>query len=204
MVPNFNQSNKHFPWWVVLLEGIFALIFGILLLANPAAATAALVQLLGFYFVIHGIFQLVSIFIEPSMWGWKLCGGILGILAGMVVINHPLWSTLLVPATIVIFLGVDALIIGVISLVQTFKGGGWLAGILGVIGILIGFALLGTPLITSWKLSYVYGMIGVAGGFIAIYSAFKLRTAESLKVANSTNTANSANTAKSKKKKKKS
>ena len=67
---------------MVLLEGIFALIFGILLLANPAAATATLVQLLGFYFVIHGIFQLVSMFTEPSMWGWKLCGGILGILAG--------------------------------------------------------------------------------------------------------------------------
>ena len=97
-----------------------------------------------------------------------------------------------------IFLGVDALIIGVISLVQAFKGGGWLAGILGVISILIGLALLGTPLITAWKLSYVYGMIGVAGGFIAIYSAFKLRTAESLKAANNTNPA------KSKKKSKKS
>lgn len=189
MVPNFNQSNKHIPWWVVLLQGIFALILGTLLLINPAATTAVVVQFLGLYFVIGGIFQLVGIFIEPSMWGWKLCGGILGIIAGVVVLNHPLWSTLLVPATIVIFLGIDALIIGVISLVQTFKGGGWLAGILGVISIVIGFALLGTPLITAWRLSYVYGLIGVAGGFIAIYSAFKLRTAESLKATNSTSPA---------------
>jgi uncharacterized membrane protein HdeD (DUF308 family) len=198
MVPNFNQSNKHIPWWMVLLQGIFALIFGFLLLINPAATTELIVQILGFYFFIGGIFQLVSIFIEPSMWGWKLCGGILGILAGMVILKHPLWSTLLVPATFVIFLGVDALIIGVISLVQTFKGGGWLAGILGVISILIGFVLLGTPLITAWRLSYIYGMIGVAGGFIAIYSAFKLRTAESIKAAKNTNPA------KSKKKSKKS
>jgi uncharacterized membrane protein HdeD (DUF308 family) len=126
-------------------------------------------------------------FIEPDMWGWKLCGGILGIIAGMVVLNHPLWSTLLIPTTAVIFLGVNALIIGVISLVQTFKGGGWLAGILGVISILIGIALLGTPFITAWKITYLYGMIGVAGGFIAIYSAFKLKAAESIKAAKSIN-----------------
>jgi uncharacterized membrane protein HdeD (DUF308 family) len=188
MVPNFNQSNKHIPWWVVLLQGIFALIIGSLLLINPAATTVAVVRLLGFYFVIGGIFQLVGIFIEPSMWGWKLAGGILGILAGMVVLDHPLWSSLLVPSLFVIFLGVDALVIGVISLVQTFKGGGWLAGILGVISILIGIALLGTPLITSWNLTYLYGMLGVAGGFFAIYSSLKLRTAESLKAAKSANT----------------
>ena len=187
MIPNFNQSNKHIPWWVVLLQGIFALIIGSLLLINPAATTVAIVKLLGFYFVIGGIFQLVGIFIEPSMWGWKLAGGILGILAGMVVLDHPIWSSILVPALFVIFLGVDALIIGVISLVQTFKGGGWLAGILGVISILIGIALLGTPLITSWRLTYLYGMIGVAGGFFAIYAALKLRTAESLKAAKSVN-----------------
>ena len=175
MVPNFNQSNKHIPWWVVLLQGIFALIVGSLLLINPAATTVVVVRLLGFYFVVGGIFQLVSIFIEPSMWGWKLAGGILGILAGMVVLDHPLWSSLLVPSLFVIFLGVDALIIGVISLVQTFKGGGWLAGILGVISILIGIALLGTPLITSWRLTYLYGMIGVAGGFFAIYASLKFK-----------------------------
>jgi uncharacterized membrane protein HdeD (DUF308 family) len=187
MVPNFNQSNKHIPWWVVLLQGIFALIIGSLLLVNPTAAKDAIVKLLALYFVIGGIFQLVGIFIEPSMWGWKLAGGILGILAGMVIFEHPLWSSILIPSLFVIFLGVDALIIGVISLVQTFKGGGWLAGILGIISIVIGIALLGTPYITSWRLTYVYGMIGVAGGFIAIYSALKLRTAESLKAAKNTN-----------------
>jgi uncharacterized membrane protein HdeD (DUF308 family) len=187
MVSNFNQSNKHIPWWVVLLQGIFALVIGSLLLINPAATTAVVVQFLGFYFVIGGIFELVGMFIEPDMWGWKLCGGILGIIAGMVVLNHPLWSTLLIPTTAVIFLGVNALIIGGISLVQTFKGGGWLAGILGVISILIGIALLGTPFITAWKITYLYGMIGVAGGFIAIYSAFKLKAAESIKAAKSIN-----------------
>ena len=177
MLTNFNQSNKLIPWWVVLVQGIMALLIGLLLLANPVATTATIVQVLGFYWVIGGVFQLVGMFIEPSMWGWKLLGGILGIMAGMVVINHPFWSTILVPSVMVIFLGVNGLIIGIISLAQAFKGGGWLAGILGVISILIGLALVGSPVITALALPWVYGMIGVAGGLIAIYSSFKLKAA---------------------------
>ena len=197
MLTNFNQSNKHFPWWAVLLQGIFALILGVLLLANPAATTAVVVQFLGFYWAIGGIFQLVAMFIEPSMWGWKLFGGILGIIAGMAVINHPFWSTILVPTVMVIFLGVNGLIIGVASLVQAFKGGGWLPGVLGTISILIGLALLGSPLIAALALPWVFGLIGVAGGFIAIYSALKMNAAESVKATKSVKAARKQKHAKS-------
>ena len=179
MLPNFNQSNKHFPWWVVLIQGIVALIVGILLLLDPAATTAVVVQFLGFYWVIGGVLQLVAMFTDNSMWGWKLLGGILGIVAGLVVIRHPFWSTILVPTVMVIFLGVNGLIIGFISLAQAFKGGGWMAGILGVISIMISLALLGSPMISALALPWVYGMIGVVGGLIAIYSAFKLKAAKS-------------------------
>jgi uncharacterized membrane protein HdeD (DUF308 family) len=185
MLSNFNQSNKHFPWWAILLQGIFALILGLLLLANPAATTAVIVRYLGFYWAIGGVFQLVAMFIEPSMWGWKLVGGIVGILAGLAVIDHPFWSTILVPTVMIIFLGVNGLIIGVVGLAQAFKGGGWLAGILGVISILIGIALLGSPVLNALSLPWVYGTIGVAGGLIAIYSAFKLKAAESIKASKS-------------------
>jgi uncharacterized membrane protein HdeD (DUF308 family) len=179
MSNNYNQSNKSIPWWAVLVQGIFALILGVLLLSNPVATTATVVQFLGFYWVIGGIFQIVAMFLEPSMWGWKLLGGILGILAGTAVINHPIWSTILVPTVMVIFLGVNGLIIGFISLAQAFKGGGWMAGILGVISIMISLALLGSPMISALALPWVYGMIGVVGGLIAIYSAFKLKAAKS-------------------------
>ena len=197
MLPNFNQSNKHFPWWVVLIQGIVALIVGILLLLDPAATTAVVVQFLGFYWVIGGVLQLVAMFTDNSMWGWKLLGGILGIVAGLVVIRHPFWSTILVPTVMVIFLGVNGLIIGVASLVQAFKGGGWLPGVLGTISILIGLALLGSPLIAALALPWVFGLIGVAGGFIAIYSALKMNAAESVKATKSVKAARKQKHAKS-------
>jgi len=66
------KEESVFPWWVVLIEGIAAIIIGILLLANPRATTVVLIQFLGIYWFIIGIIDIVRIFIDSSMWGWKL------------------------------------------------------------------------------------------------------------------------------------
>ena len=85
------------PWWLVLLEGIAAVIVGLLLLTNTGATLAILIQVLGLYWIIKGVLALVSLFVDRSMWGWKLFVGILSIIAGVIVLDNPLWSTILVP-----------------------------------------------------------------------------------------------------------
>src|SRR5690606_8826777 len=47
------------PWWVVLLQGIVGVLVGLALLVTPAIATMALVQLVGLYWFVAGIFALV-------------------------------------------------------------------------------------------------------------------------------------------------
>jgi uncharacterized membrane protein HdeD (DUF308 family) len=121
----YKSDKATVPWWLVLIQGIAAIIIGIFLLISPVTTTAVIIQFLGFYWLISGIFSIISIFIDHSMWGWKLFAGVLGIIAGMLIIQHPLWSTLLVPATLIIVLGVEGLIIGAINLFQAFRGGGW-------------------------------------------------------------------------------
>ncbi len=59
-------SVPAFPWWIVLVEGIFALIFGIFLITAPGATSLFLVTVLGFYWLIRGIFSIIEIFI-PKM-----------------------------------------------------------------------------------------------------------------------------------------
>src|SRR3954471_13924503 len=137
-----SMRETTFPWWLVLLEGIFAAIFGFLLLIAPGGTLIFLVQVLGFYLLIGGILRIVSIFIDTSLWGWKLVGGILGILAGILVLQHPLWSTVLVPAIYIIILGIQGIVLGGIRLVMAFQGEGWGAGILGALSIVFGFILL--------------------------------------------------------------
>ena len=59
-----------------------------------------LVQFLGIWWLVQGLFQIISIFIDSSPWGWKL-------FAGTVMQQHPLWSAILVPAIAIIMLGIQ-------------------------------------------------------------------------------------------------
>jgi uncharacterized membrane protein HdeD (DUF308 family) len=165
------------PWWLVLLEGIAAVIIGILLLMVPGNALLVLVQVMGFFWLIGGIFRIVSIFIDGSLWGWKLVSGILGILAGIVVLQHPVWSTVLVPAILIIFLGIQAIVTGGVSLVLAFQGEGWGVGILGVLSIVLGLVLLFNVWIGVVVLPFVLGGFALVGGIVAIVLAFRERSA---------------------------
>ena len=171
-------EEKGFPWWLVLLEGIVAAILGLFLLTAPGATLFVLIQVLGIFWLVGGLFRIVSIFLESSLWGWKLVGGVLGILAGIVVMQHPLWSSVLVPAIYVIILGIQALISGGVSLVLAFSGGGWGAAILGALSVIFGLVLLFNVWIGVAVLPFILGAVGIVGGGAAIAVAFAMRSME--------------------------
>jgi len=170
-----SMGEKQVPWWPVLLQGIAAIIIGVLLLVEPRMTTAVLVQVMGIYFQVAGIVNLVSLFVDRTSWGWKLLLGVLGIIAGMMIIKHPLWSSLIVPATIVLVLSIEGLIIGIVGLVQAFQGAGWGAGILGVPTIIFGILLILNPVIAGFALPFVLGILAVMGGILALVAAFQMR-----------------------------
>ena len=167
-----------FPWWLVLLEGIAAAIVGLFLLTAPGATLFVLIQALGIYWLVGGIFRIISIFIDNSLWGWKLVGGVFGILAGIVVLQHPLWSSVLVPAVYLVVLGIQGLVLGGVSLVIAFRGEGWGVGILGALSIVFGLVLLFNVWIGVAFLPFVLGVFGIVGGGVAIVMAFVMRSTD--------------------------
>lgn len=169
------KEQQLVPWWVVLIEGIAALILGILLLVSPGTTTVVLIQFLGIYWFIIGIIDIVRIFIDRTAWGWKLFSGIIGILAGLAIIQYPLWATLLVPTVMVWLFGFFGIVIGVIGLIQAFQGAGWGAGILGVLSILFGILLVLNPVAGALTLPFIFGILGIVGGVAAIIMAFRLK-----------------------------
>ena len=171
---NAGGGQTTFPWWLVLLEGIFAAVFGFLLLIAPGATFTFLVQVFSFYLLIGGILRLVSLFMDRSLWGLKLIMGILGILAGIVVLNHPLWSAVVIPVYLMYVVGFLAIIEGIIGLVHAFQGGGWGAGILGILLIIFGIILVLNPLIGVIALPFVLAGFMLVGGIVAIVGAFRL------------------------------
>jgi uncharacterized membrane protein HdeD (DUF308 family) len=169
------SSGGGFPWWVLLLEGIVTLLIGVLLMVAPGMSTLVLVQMLGLFWLVGGVFAIIRIFVEPSRgyWFWLLLQGILGIVAGFAVLNHPLYSTFLVPATLVLVLGVQGIIFGAIGLFKSVSGGFKFGAIVwSVLNILFGIVLVANPLLSALALPSVLGLFGVVGGLMLIISAF--------------------------------
>lgn len=70
LAPSAQQSNL---WWLFLLQGIAAIILGMMLITAPGATLLVMVTFLGFLWLIEGILSLVHVFIDRSIpWIWSL------------------------------------------------------------------------------------------------------------------------------------
>jgi len=168
-----DQSNI---WWVFLLQGIAALIFGGLLLTAPAATLLAMTVFLGLYLLFIGVLELVRVFVDRSQpWIWSLLIGILGIVAGIVVLNHPVLAAIALPTTVVVYLGVVSLVMGIAGIIGGFTGGGIGSFLLGAVSVLIGLLLLGAPMTTALAVPFVFGILLLIEGIALIVFAFRAK-----------------------------
>jgi uncharacterized membrane protein HdeD (DUF308 family) len=163
------------PWGLVLVEGIVVALLGLVLLVAPGASLVFLVQLLGIYLFIAGIFRIIGIFLDSSLWAWKLAAGILCLIAGLAILTNPLWSTTLASTGLVILVGFLAMLQGAAGLIVAFQGGGWGMGVLSVLGILLGLILVINPLIGVAALTFILAIFMLIGGVGAVIQAFRMR-----------------------------
>jgi uncharacterized membrane protein HdeD (DUF308 family) len=171
--PSAQQSNV---WWLFLLQGIAAIVLGLMLITAPGATLIVMVTFLGFFWLIEGILSLVHVFTDRSVpWIWSLLTGIVGILAGILVVRHPLLAALTVPTVLVILLGVGGLIMGALEIIGGFTGGGIGSFILGVINVLIGLLLLSAPAAAALAVPLVFGVLLLVEGIALIILAFRIR-----------------------------
>jgi uncharacterized membrane protein HdeD (DUF308 family) len=169
---------RQFPWWLALIQGIALIVLGVLFFTAPGETTAALVVFLGFYLLISGIMSLIGLLMDRRQWGLKLLSGILGIVAGMAIIRHPLWSTILVPGTLIIVVGGLGLAYGILEAIRAFVVRRWSGVALGVVTALLGLAFVMNPLVGIAALPWVFGFLALVGGAVSIAIAATERTAK--------------------------
>ena len=178
-----SMQTQQRPWWLTLINGILALVIGAVLLWAPAKTKVETYQLLvaflGFYWLFRGIFEIVYLFVDHTAWGWKLFIGIVSILAGGTILMYPLASALALPKIFVLVLGIWGLMEGIVLLIMAFGGGGWAAGILGALGIILGIFLIANYTVPGMGLSMLWAaaVMGVIGGIVLIVQAFRQRSA---------------------------
>jgi uncharacterized membrane protein HdeD (DUF308 family) len=176
-------ETKQRPWWLMLIEGIALFIIGAVILWAPLTHKVStymfMVQLLGLYWVIRGIMNIVAMFIDHSQWGWKLFIGIVSIIAGGYVLMYPIASAVALPLIFVLMLGIWGLMEGIILLIMAFRGGGWAAGILGVLAIVFGLILIANWSSPGMALTMIWvaAIWGLIGGVVMVVQAFRQRKA---------------------------
>lgn len=114
--------HAHKYWFLTIVVGLLEIAVGAYAFNNPLINIAALTLLIGFTFIIRGIFETISAFEDMYGHSHKILfalGGILGIVAGILVLRYPVAGTL----AFTWILGVYALITGAIfiALSMTLK-----------------------------------------------------------------------------------
>ncbi len=101
------------PWSGLLLQlliGVLNIIFGLLIVANPGASALALTLLMAAFFVVGGVFRIVTAAREhfPGR-GWAIFSGCINILLGILIWAH--WPTSAF-WVIGLFIGIDLIFTG--------------------------------------------------------------------------------------------
>lgn len=176
------QNNAR-PWWLVLIDGIAITIIGAVFIFGSAQTKIEtwlfLVTLLGIWWLIRGILDIVSMFIDHTAWGWKLFMGIISIIAGSYILMYPIAAAIALPKIFVLILGIWGLVQGVVMLTLAFRGGGWGPGILGALAILFGLILIANWSNIGVGISFVWvaAFFALIGGILMIIQSFRQRSA---------------------------
>ena len=168
--------QKSSVWWLFLLQGFAGIILGLMLVTEPGATVLALTTLLGFYWLILGLLALVQVFVDrDTPWIWSLLSGVVGILAGVLVLRHPLLAAITVPTVIVLILGIQGVAMGVLEIIAAFSGGGVGPFILGAINVVVGILLISSPVVAALALPIVFGVLLLIQGVGLMILAFRVR-----------------------------
>lgn len=105
-----------------IILGVLFIIGGILVLANPTESAVVLGiflgVLVGILWIIEGVVALAQSSDAPSR-GWAIFFGILGVIAGIVLLFSPLWGAVI----LFIITGIALIVLGIMQIVRAFTFG---------------------------------------------------------------------------------
>src|SRR5437773_11079685 len=171
-------------WWVPVLRGIAAIVFGVIAFVYPGLTVAVLVLLFGAWVLVDGVFRIVGAIghraSDPD-WGWQLVIGILGIIIGFLTFHAPAITAL----ALVIYIAAWALMIGATEIALAIKmrreiKGEWFLILMGLASIVFAGLLLWNPLAGAAALIWIIAWYAVIVGVLAIIFGFRLRSLPTL------------------------
>lgn len=172
------QPSPH-SWWILVLRGIAAILFGVMAFVWPGLTGMVLVIAFGAYALIDGVFAVVTGIsrLGHSSRGWAfLLEGVLGIIVG--------FASLLLPGVVTVALiyliaawAVMTGIFEIVSAVQLRKEirNEWALGLSGLLSIIFGVLVMFQPASGGLALVWILGGYAIAFGILLIVAGIRLR-----------------------------
>jgi len=172
--------QKSSIWWNFLLQGLAAMLLGLILITERGAALDTIVAALGFFWVISGMLSFVQIFDDRSVpWIWSLLIGLSGaVFGGILLVRHPLVAALTVPAIVVTVFGIEGLVMGALEFVGGISGGGASSFIRGLTNSFIGLLLLLSSTMTAAMVVLLVFVVLMLGGMALVALASIVRISD--------------------------
>ena len=127
-------------WWLALLIGALSIVAGIIVILKPSNSLSTLAVILGIFILIDGIFEIVGAILgDTESRGLLAVIGTLSVIAGVLLIRHPLGGV----RAVALLLGIWLIAAGVVRLISAFAfprdriWGIIVALVLGIFGIVI-------------------------------------------------------------------
>lgn len=169
-------------WWIPVVIGVLAIIFGILALVWPGPTLLAVGLLFGAFLIMAGVGDLMAAFSHGGHSAFvRVLYGLLGVLTvgvGVVLLLRPGASVWVAAFT----LGVWFLVTGCLQLAQGIairESRVWNL-ILGLIGVVAGVVIVAQPGIGVVTLVYVVSIALILRGVASIVLGFGLKAADKL------------------------
>ncbi len=163
-------------WPAIMVVGLLTLGLGVAVMVWPSETLTVVSVLLGLQLLVFGLFRLVGAFATdvaaPGLVGFV---GILGIVAGVIVLRNPFETA----AVLAAILGAVWIVGGLIEIIDAMSnkyvdGRGWLA-LAGLVSVVAGAVVVAWPAPTVTVIAWIAGLYLVIFGLFICASAFALR-----------------------------
>jgi uncharacterized membrane protein HdeD (DUF308 family) len=161
-------------WWVVLLRGILAILFGILAYTWPGLTALVLVTIWGVYALIDGVFGVIAGI--RGKWTSMVVLGLLGIAAGVVAL---LWPGL-TAVSLLWVLAIWVIVAGSMQIAAAVRlrkevQGEWLWVLSGILMVGLGLVFFFFPGAGILSVTWLLASMAIVWGILLVMLAFKLK-----------------------------
>ncbi len=166
-------------WWVVVLRGMIAIIYGLMALVWPGLTIEILVLFFGAYMLMDGVFAIIAALTNRAghdSWWVLLLEGLLGIGAGLITFFNPGLATLV----LVFVISFWAIVTGALEIVAAIRlrkeiQGEWLLALSGILSLALGVLLLIFPTAGALTVAWIIGWYAIFFGAMLLGLGFRLR-----------------------------